>query len=317
MHSQSDDKRDTALHKRIQGWQLQQVDATLKAAVPGVSRRIAGISVLEQRLPVCKGRREGVPASSDEPAHIAVVYIAEGRQRGASKKHSVLLEPGSLAVWHTTQSLSFQVLEPVHKFTFLFPERDIAIGLRDTPEARCAIVTPDSPLGPLVGGFFGGLTRRLDGLTQRYQESAIAMAREIVTRTLVAELAIEDKSAGDIVLERVLEHINRNLHDPALSPELLATTQGISVRYLHLLFSRRNMQVAGWIRQRRLEACRVDLGSAPESVTITSIALKWGFNDSSHFSRLFSNTFGVSPNGYRQQARRRASRPPPHTASSP
>lgn len=285
------------------------MDATLKSSPPLVSRRIAGVAVLEQWLPICKGRRQGVPASVAEPAHVAVVYIAQGRQWGYAKKHSVLLEPGSLVVWHTTQSLSFQVIEPLHKFTFLFPENDVAFSSRGAREAPCAVVGPDSPLGPLVDGFFEGFVRQLHELQPRYQEPAMAMAREIVSRCLVAELAVEEKRAGDVVLERVFEHINRNLHDPALSPEILAHAQSISVRYLHLLFSRRGLQVASWIRQRRLEACRVELRNAAESTTITSIALKWGFNDSSHFSRVFSSTFGVSPKSYREQARREPAQP--------
>jgi AraC-like DNA-binding protein len=161
-----------------------------------------------------------------------------------------------------------------------------------------------------VSGFFEGLTRRLGDLPERYHESVISMAREVVTKALLAADFSVEKSPADLTLDRMLEHINRNLHDPNLSPETLANAQAISVRYLHLLFSRRGIQVATWIRQRRLEACRVELATAPETVTITSIALKWGFNDSSHFSRLFSSTFGLSPASYRRQARNGSAKPP-------
>ncbi|MDU6746935.1 MAG: helix-turn-helix domain-containing protein, partial [Bradyrhizobium sp.] len=43
----------------------------------------------------------------------------------------------------------------------------------------------------------------------------------------------------------------------------------------------------GVVRQRRLDRCRSDLEAARRTESITSIALRWGFNDPSHFSRLF------------------------------
>ena len=49
------------------------------------------------------------------------------------------------------------------------------------------------------------------------------------------------------------------------------------------------------LRQRRLDRCRSDLEAARRTESITSIALRWGFNDPSHFSRLFRRRYGVAP----------------------
>ena len=285
------------------GWRLDGPGPSAKPEATSQERRLAGVTVLEQTLPLCKGYREGKPATENEPGRVAVVFIAEGREWGASGGHSVLLEPGSLAIWHTSQSLGFQVVEPLRKFTFLFDEAELAASLPRSPELCCGVVKRESPLGPLLDGYFRGLIGELDTLPSRYHESAIAMTREIVAKALRAEQAAVALGPGEVLFARIVEHIERSLHDSTMSPETLAAAHGISLRYLHLLFSRHDLQVASWIRQRRLERCREALGTDPEPVNITNIALKWGFNDSSHFSRLFSKAFGVSPKVYRRLCR--------------
>ncbi len=53
-----------------------------------------------------------------------------------------------------------------------------------------------------------------------------------------------------------------------------------------------------------MERCRADL-AAPRLAarTITDIALSHGFNDAAHFSRLFKESYGMSPAEYRASSR--------------
>ncbi|MGO9845513.1 MAG: helix-turn-helix domain-containing protein, partial [Methylocella sp.] len=53
---------------------------------------------------------------------------------------------------------------------------------------------------------------------------------------------------------------------------------------------------------RRLENCRKDLLSQSRTgQRVSDIALRWGFNDFSHFSRAFKQSFGHAPRDYRQR----------------
>jgi AraC family transcriptional regulator, positive regulator of tynA and feaB len=275
-----------------------QVGPKLKASVP--SRQRGGATILEERMPT-NGQLRTLPSGAPT-VPVAVAYIARGRANMTTGKTTALLEPGSLMVWTLRQPWSLTALEPVLKYTFLFREEDV----RSWPamvERRGLPIAPASPIGAVLSGFFEELIRQLDALPTKFVEVAITMARELLSRALCAEYTTSSRTPGDQVFQRVLEHVDRRLGDPTLSPETLARTQGISLRYLHLLFSRKGLQVASWIRQKRLETCRSEIAIAPATVTITSIALKWGFNDSSHFSRLFSHAFGISPSNYRRKVR--------------
>jgi AraC-like DNA-binding protein len=56
---------------------------------------------------------------------------------------------------------------------------------------------------------------------------------------------------------RVKQYIDQRLADPALGPGEVAAAFGISTRYLHRLFEREHETVAQYIRDRRLERCRL------------------------------------------------------------
>lgn len=100
-------------------------------------------------------------------------------------------------------------------------------------------------------------------------------------------------------LTRIEQYISSHLGDPALSPEAIASSCGISVRYLHKLFSGTGYTVSEWVRLRRLEAAHRDLEDAPEGIYIGEIAYRWGFPDHSRFCRLFRRHYGYSPSELR------------------
>lgn len=269
------------------------------AAATAVVRDLAGVTVIEERLPIGDGSGE-TTRQLERAARVAVVYIQSGRLYGRVGPHEVAAAPGGLLLWHTELPASFRIAAPVRSFTFLFTEQELAwrgsIG--------CRAIHREDPLGTVIASFFEGLTARLDALSAQQAESAIAMTRDVVNRALSMASSARLREATDAVVERIFEQIERELSSPALRPGSLAKAHGISIRYLHLLFSRRGLRVATWIRERRLEACRAELATAPEDITISSIAQRWGFTDASHFSRLFSSAYGVSPLGYRRQHRR-------------
>lgn len=102
-------------------------------------------------------------------------------------------------------------------------------------------------------------------------------------------------------LARVKAHILAHLDEPSLCPAEIARSQAISLRSLYELFEGEDLQVSKWIKAQRLERIRKDLGdSLLGSWPITTIALRRGFKDFSHFSRAFRAQYGISPRAYRK-----------------
>ena len=77
---------------------------------------------------------------------------------------------------------------------------------------------------------------------------------------------------------------------------MLAGRLRISVRQLYRLFEEQGDSVCRYILRQRLSRSAADLGNPRlRGESITSIAFKWGFSDSAHFSRAFKKQFEVSP----------------------
>lgn len=99
---------------------------------------------------------------------------------------------------------------------------------------------------------------------------------------------------------RIEKAIVPRLADPELSPASVAAELGISRSYLFAVMNSSGKTFRTLVMEQRLERCRqalADPGQASRS--ITDIALGWGFQSPSHFSRCFVDHYGISPTRYR------------------
>jgi AraC-like DNA-binding protein len=96
--------------------------------------------------------------------------------------------------------------------------------------------------------------------------------------------------------------IDARLDDPELTTATIAAAHYISPRYLQKLFEAEGSTVTDWIRRRRLDRCKRELLD-PRNVgePISRITARSGLLDSSHFSRLFRATYGMSPREFRSE----------------
>lgn len=95
---------------------------------------------------------------------------------------------------------------------------------------------------------------------------------------------------------RVKTYIRLHLRDPDLTIERIAGALACSKRYLHMCFADEGLSITEFIWIERLDQCRRELEEdTPSGRTITEVAFSWGFNSSSHFSRLFKKRFGAPP----------------------
>lgn len=102
--------------------------------------------------------------------------------------------------------------------------------------------------------------------------------------------------------ERIQNYIDQHLRDPNLSLDLIAKQLNCTKRYLHKVFQGTGESLSEYILQQRLERCRLDLSNPDLSnISITEIALSWGFNSVSHFSRAFHLRFGKPPRSARAE----------------
>jgi AraC-like DNA-binding protein len=92
------------------------------------------------------------------------------------------------------------------------------------------------------------------------------------------------------------------IHDTTLTLDQLAGRQGISPRYVQILFEQTGTTFSDFVLERRLDAAHRMLAS-PRYATcsITAIALEAGFGDISYFNRRFKRRYLMTPSDWREQ----------------
>lgn len=246
------------------------------------------------------GTRGAAEISRDENSFIGILFQRGGSTCCQEADRRAIVAPGDIAIWHSGRPLNFEMPDnfnkvcmvvPVARFESVLPNAESYNGLHLKAETR---------LASLLGAYLGSLADNTAHEDEPCGDvSAMDVTLELLSATMIASRRPHRDGSRSSLFERIIRFIDHRLDDPALSPALVASANGISIRYLYLLFGEQEQTVSGWIRSRRLARCRAELGDTKNQSSITEIAYKWGFSDSAHFSRLFKSAYGMSPRAFR------------------
>jgi AraC family transcriptional regulator, positive regulator of tynA and feaB len=105
---------------------------------------------------------------------------------------------------------------------------------------------------------------------------------------------------AELRLDALRAYCRQNLHNPRLSPSLVAERFCMSVRTLHLRFGKLGQTFGSWLLETRLDTCAKGLIDPHQhGSSISEIAYDCGFNDLSYFNKTFRDRYGMSPGHYR------------------
>ncbi|MEW2357527.1 helix-turn-helix domain-containing protein [Spirillospora sp. NPDC029432] len=161
-----------------------------------------------------------------------------------------------------------------------------------------------------IGALLTGFLTRLSADTHGYGASdgprlgtvLADLVSALFAHALDAERDLSSSAHRRTLTLRIRAFIERNLHDPGLTPQAIAAAHHISTSYLHRLFQDEDGTVVALIRRQRLEHARRELADpARRAVPIHQLAARWGFSHHSAFTRAFRTSYGVSPSDYRRQ----------------
>jgi AraC-like DNA-binding protein len=253
--------------------------------------------------------RSAAQIAKEDTSYIVLTYQQTGRIISRVRSKTVTVEPGEIFLAHTAipretiapdRARHLTMLIPADHFHEHFPEVKRGDG--------CQLLRPNSNTLALLAGCLDTFAEKVFPRAQEPAAPAIDLILDIFEAALLDQREPTDQHTP--LFERIIRFIDDGLIDSSLTPTAIAQAHGISVRYLHLLFSRRGITVGGWIRNRRLEACIRALSNPRKQRSVTELALKWGFFDAAHFSKAFKSAYGISPASYRRGCKRGAIRLP-------
>lgn len=201
------------------------------------------------------------------------------------------------------------VFGPHHIFTVVIPHSAIPLPPDRLATFGGTLMAERTRGGRLVSSLLGALADNGggdgDGDDEPYARHLGGAVVELVTGTAGEWLGAPPPPSPEAaeMLRAVMEWIEANLHDPALCPAMIAEAHHISVRQLYRVFQPAGTTVARYVRTRRLEHCRRELGDPfLGTQRIGAIANRWGLPDAAAFSRAFRAAYGQTPTAYRAAA---------------
>ncbi|WP_035709763.1 helix-turn-helix domain-containing protein, partial [Bradyrhizobium genomosp. I (2014)] len=166
----------------------------------------------------------------------------------------------------------------------------------------------EAPLERLAYDFIFRLCQNADGLAPDTAAALSEQAVDLLAMALSERLgrtALPSSTHRSALLYRLKAHIRAHLSDPDLSLAETAAALGISPRYVNDLLADEETSFQRHVLAERLARCRRDLASPVLAHRhISEIAFAWGFNDLSHFGRVFREHFGMSPRDFRHSQSR-------------
>lgn len=281
-------------------WQLGRApDAGFSACV--AMRQFSGYRLIRCTCDAVRGSRQAAQISQPGERALSLLYVRQGNEVITIDDHELVLQPGDLVLWDSERPMTFNVPGSLEKLTLMFPEHAIT-GLFPAADAYVGrVVSRHRGLSNVLTGYLDSIERELWSMTPQDLTAAMKPTMELLATVLTTESKLPPRSIKSITLNRVKQYIIDHLDDCELSPGDIAGAIGITTRYLHLVFEDTGTTVSQWIKERRLERCREEIGLSPMTRrSISEIAYGWGFNHLSHFSKSFKHRYGVSPREYQR-----------------
>jgi AraC-like DNA-binding protein len=214
-----------------------------------------------------------------------------------------LIRPGEFAIYDTTRPYELRFDHAFTQTILQVPRDMLQRRIAGTQALTAVSFGSDRPLQRLAYDFVYQVCRSADQIEPDHAVRLSEQAVDLVAMALSERLGTQPlpSTHRSALLYRLKAHVRAHLAVPHLSLAETAAALGISPRYVNDLLSDEQTSFQRYLLSERLAQCERDLSSPMLAHRhVSEIAFAWGFNDLSHFGRVFRQHFGKSPRDFRQ-----------------
>jgi AraC family transcriptional regulator, positive regulator of tynA and feaB len=265
-------------------------------------RWIDDILMADSRCGPCSGRRARHQLADTEGEFVVVMIIQKGATTVSQRHTAATLTPGDVAAWDSTQRNQFTVPESLSKRSMLIPRAALdEVGGRSWMRDG-VVLDPTAPATRLLTTHLHTLNEVLPELGSAAMRAVRMAALELFVGALRTDSDVCPAESSRPALRASMErYIEQNLLNGAVTPAAIAAAHWVSIRTVNRVFSATGQTLGEVVRARRLARARAEVTDRDRSISV--IAHRWGFSDTSHFSRTFKAHYGCSPTDYRNTYR--------------
>ncbi|CAH0191209.1 Transcriptional activator FeaR [Pseudomonas sp. Bi70] len=259
-------------------------------------RDLGGLSVADIHVNARSICRQQANQDRGEDQFYFLVMQREGVMAINHDQQQFVLQPGDIALLDSAKTFEMCPQGLVHQLSVHLCRRTLDRALPARTK-RFGKVPHTNLSGRVLAGLLAQIAE--PQAEHRHDAQDGAAVQDALISLLQPCLQDSTDSPRGRPLRRMAEQLIQESLPHAPSPAELAARLNISVRQLYRQFEIDGDSICRYVQRQRLECSARDL--LDDALRITTIAYKWGFSDSAHFSRVFKRQYGVSPRDYRVQ----------------
>lgn len=228
----------------------------------------------------------------------------KGRLKVVQDGREAFLDRGDLVLTDSAMPYTLRYEEACSTLVMILTAGDLANRLPAPDDLLGVKLSGSEGMAATASSLLAGIWEhaRAGNLSETTGDTLSSAVLDVFAASWLATASVHVPESAVSISRRIQirRHVEAHLRDPELSARSVAGAFGISPRYLHIIFSTGDETVSNLILRRRLEECAKQLRDPVWARrTITEIAFSWGFNNATHFARVFRERYGSSPRDYR------------------
>jgi AraC-like DNA-binding protein len=229
--------------------------------------------------------------------HFLIQYFTKGYNDVTNGDRQFRLDSGHIGVVDLGKEVTGNAVSS-EVISIVIPRDVLGYYMADLDSMNGLTIATSTPRGRILRDHMISLLESLPEVQLEEGEAISAGVAGLIAGLLRPE-CVTNRQASNCTeqagLAAMLRYIDDNLHSESLGVEELCRNFGYSRPNLYRLFKPLG-GIAHHIKMQRLKRCFRELSSPRgQRMRIIDVASAWGFYNSSHFSRLFRQVYGISP----------------------
>ncbi|MGE4481468.1 helix-turn-helix domain-containing protein [Acidocella sp.] len=247
--------------------------------------------------------RDAANAKREDRDLVKITVQISGRSAFIQSGREVILDGAGWTFYDTARPYRVVNFTPVHQFVLLVPKADLFLSPLHLDRHGTRKFGVNAGVEKIFPNYIQTILSDGETATDEEAETLGDIATNLLRLSISG--AVRERAgipAQETLAFQVKQYIRAHIDDPELGVQRLAERFGCSKRHLHRAFSGNDLSLSDFIWQSRLERCAMSLKAERSmGMSIGQIAFQHGFNNFSHFSRMFHRHFGCTPSLYRQE----------------
>ena len=246
---------------------------------------------------------EGATIARVQPSHVFLSMVLKGEATVIQGSRATKLLGGDLVLFDSGRPYEFIVEQPLEQILLRLRRSDVEDRLGNLSDVTACKVSSGGGVGRLMKTIVHDIYTQIDAIGLSAARTVHNSLLDLVGAGFTDLRHDHDAHLSEYqykLMQRIIEYIDRHALDPALTCTSVASSFGISERYIRKLFSDSDRSVFERIWHRRLEEAkrRLATGGAFQK-SVRTIAFECGFKDAPHFGRSFKDKYGMTPREFR------------------